>query len=74
MRRKKAKEEKSRRDESERERGGERKRGKRKPGREKRTRSKLEKRARSGCLTSANETIHPSLCFGKRVCGECVGV
>ena len=56
--------------------GGERKRGKRKrseikwgertPVREKRTRSKLEKRARSGCLTSAiNETIRPSQCFGK---------
>ena len=45
-----------------------------KPGREKRTRSKLEKRARSGCLTSANETICPSQCFGKRACGARVGV
>ena len=37
-------------------------------------RSKLEKRARSGSLISANETIRPSQCLGKRGCGACVGV
>ena len=33
-----------------------------------------EKRPRSGCLTSANETIRPSQCFGKRACGARLGV
>ena len=33
-----------------------------------------EKRPISGCLTSADETIHPSECFGKRACGARVGV
>ena len=52
-----------------------RKQGETKPGREKRMRSMLEKRTRSGCLTSTNnETIRPSQCLGKRACGARVGV
>ena len=53
----------------------EKKRKRKKKKRKERGKSKgREKRARSGCLTSADKTICPSQCFGKRACGARVGV